>query len=172
MLSTFLVIEGTAILLMILMLKLPTERGTEKELIHSQVFDKAVISILFVPILFGIYYLYKTSTSKIFLVLDIIIFIFFCMLIWYDTVKVTEMHNKNIEKDKKKKKAVYVRPVKEQPVKTKEMVEKEIEARHKERETSGDMSIEEVMALLREERDDNKIDWNKVAKEAAAHAKS
>ena len=76
----------------------------------------------------------------------------------------------SIEKDKKKKKTVYVRPVKEQPVKTKEMAEKEIEARHKERETSGEMSVEEVMALLREERDDNTIDWNKVAKEAVAHA--
>lgn len=175
MLSTFLILEGTAILLIVLMLKLPTTRGTYTELVHSQVFDKAVIALVFLPILFGVYYLYKSSSHKLFLVIDVILFIFVCALSWYDTVKVTEMHNKNIEKDKKKKKNVYVRPVSskkenEKKIKSKEEAEKDIAERQKTRETSGEMSVEEVMDLLKSERNSNDIDWNRVAEEAALHA--
>jgi uncharacterized membrane protein len=156
-----------------LMLKLPTVRGTKTELIHSQIFDKAVILALMFPVITGIYKLYRMSGYMIFLVLSVLFCIFTCCLLIYDARKVTEMHKQNIEREKKKsavkesrKDTLAVKPV------SLPEVQAELEKKQKEKELSGTMSVDEVLHLLDDENRSGETDWNKVAEDALLHQKA
>lgn len=96
------IIETICILDVFLMKSMKTERGTDKELLHSQLFDKGILTSVFTPILLAL--LSSFIRNRLMIVAFFLVFFaaLYIVIFWWDTVTVKDLHNKWIAKQKKK----------------------------------------------------------------------
>lgn len=86
----------------LLMKNMKTERGTNRELLHSQLFDKGILTAIFTPILLAL--LSSFIRNRLMIVAFFLVFfaVLYIVIFWWDTVTVRDLHNKWIAKQKKK----------------------------------------------------------------------
>lgn len=96
------IIEVICILDIFLMKSIKTERGTNKELLHSQLFDKGILTAIFTPILLSLLSTFIRNGLMIVAFFLVFFAVLYIVIFYWDTVTVKDLHNKWIAKQKKK----------------------------------------------------------------------
>lgn len=96
------IIEAICVVDILLMKSIKTERGTNRELLHSQLFDKGILTAIFTPILLAFLGSFMRNGLMIVAFFGVFFAVLYVVIFWWDTVTVRDLHNKWIAKQKKK----------------------------------------------------------------------
>ena len=96
------IIEIACFLDVLLMKSMKTERGTNRELLHSQLFDKGILTAIFTPILLSLFSAFMRNKLMIVAFFLVFFAVLYVVIFWWDTVTVRDLHNKWVAKQKKK----------------------------------------------------------------------